>query len=145
VEALGRNSNLGHLCKKWDDLCKRITESPTRSPLSHQDGPKSRSKRFLTADDVINIMRRYGAGESTQQIGNRYGISKTRVASILREQGVIIRRQGLNDEQVSEAATLYTAGKSLACLGSRYYVSHTTIAAALRREGIHLRPRPGCS
>jgi hypothetical protein len=72
-----------------------------------------------------------------------YGISKTRVANVLREQGVAIRRQGMNNERGSEAAMLYHAGRSLAWLGARYGVSHTTIAAALRRQGIQLRPRPG--
>jgi transcriptional regulator of aromatic amino acid metabolism len=76
-------------------------------------------------------------------LGNRYGISKTRVASVLREQGVTIRRQGMSDEQVKEAATLYAAGKSLAWLGDRYGVSHATVATALRRQGLQLRPRPG--
>jgi hypothetical protein len=51
-------------------------------------------------------VQRYEAGETTQQIGARYGISKTRVATVLREQGITIRRQGLNNEQVSEAAML---------------------------------------
>jgi transcriptional regulator of aromatic amino acid metabolism len=62
---------------------------------------------------------------------------------VLREQGVAIRRQGLNDEQVSEAAMLYAAGRSLAWLGARYDVSHTTVATALRRHGFQLRRRPG--
>ena len=61
----------------------------------------------------------------------------------LREQGVTIRRQGLTDDQVREAATFYSAGRSLAWLGVRYGISHTTIATALRRQGIQLRPRPG--
>lgn len=88
-------------------------------------------------------MHRYEAGETTQQIGNRYGISKTRVANVLREQGVAIRRQGLNDEQVGEASMLYAAGRSLAWLGARYGVSHTTVAMALRRRGFQMRRRPG--
>lgn len=70
-------------------------------------------------------------------------ISKTRVATTLREQGITIRCQGLNDEQVREAATLYAAGNSLAKIGARFDVSHTTVAAALRQQGIQLRPRPG--
>ena len=143
VEAIGRNSNLGHLCKKWTDLRKRITESPARPPLSAQDGPRPRSKRFLTAEDVIDIVHRYQGGETTQGIGNFYGISKTRVADVLCKQGVAIRRQGMNDEQANEAATLYAAGKSLAWLGDRYGVSHTTVATALRRRGLQLRRRPG--
>jgi hypothetical protein len=143
VEAIGRNSNLGHLCKDWDDLRRRIIQSPARPPRSAQNGPKPRSKRFLTADDVIHIVNRYQVGETTQGIGNLYGISKTRVADVICEQSVAIRRQGMNDEHVNEAATLYAAGKSLAWLGDRYGVSHTTVAAALRRQGLQLRRRPG--
>jgi Helix-turn-helix domain len=143
VEAIGTYSNLGHLCKKWVDLRRRINESQRRPRQLSQDVPKPRSKRFLTAQDVADIVHRYEADETTQQIGNRYGISKTRVATVLREQGVTIRRQGLSDEQVREAATLYVAGKSLASLGVRFGVSHTTIAAILRQQGVELRPRPG--
>jgi hypothetical protein len=122
---------------------KRIDESPARPPLSRRDSPKPRSKRFLTTEDVADIVRRYEACETTQQVGERYGISKTRVANVLREQGVAIRRQGLNAIQVNEAATLYTAGKSLAWLGAHYGVSHTTVATALRRQSLQLRRRPG--
>jgi hypothetical protein len=145
VEAIGRNSNLGHLCRKWTDLRKRISETPTRSRRSRQNDPKPRLKRFLNAQDLTDIAARYESGETTQQVGTRYGISKSRVTNILREQGMTIRRQGLNDERISEAATLYAAGRSLAWLGDRYGVSHTTIAAALRRQGMQLRPRPGWS
>jgi DNA invertase Pin-like site-specific DNA recombinase len=143
VEAIGRNSNLGHLCKKWTELRKRINESPGRPPLSQPNDPKPRGKRFLTADAVTDIVRRYEGGETTQHVGKRYGISKTRVASILTYHGVPTRRQGLNEEQVNEAARLYIAGKSLAWIGAVYGVSHTTVAAALRRKDVELRPRPG--
>ena len=145
MEAIGRTSNLGHLCRKWAELRKRISDSPARPPLSAQGVRKPRSKRFLTAQDIADIVQRYEAGETTQQIGNRYGISKTRVANILREQGITIRCQGLTGEQMIEAATLYNAGRSLAWLGARYGGSHTTVANALRRQGIPLRPRPGWS
>jgi DNA invertase Pin-like site-specific DNA recombinase len=97
----------------------------------------------LKPEDTADIVARYQAGETTQQIGTHYGISKTRVATVLSEQGVPIRRQGLTDEQAREAVELYTAGKSLAWIGTRFGVSHTTIAAKLRQEGMQLRPRPG--
>ena len=89
------------------------------------------------------MVQRYESGDTTQEIGARFGISKTRVASILREHRVIIRRQGLTEEQAIEAATLYAAGRSLSKLGAGYGVSHTTVAAALRRQGVQLRTRPG--
>jgi transcriptional regulator of aromatic amino acid metabolism len=97
----------------------------------------------MTAEDVTDIVDRYESRETTQEIGKRYGISKTRVATHLREQGITIRRQGLNSEQVNEAGNLYAVGKSLTWLGVRYGVSHTTVAAALRRQGVQLRARPG--
>ena len=143
MDLIGRNSNLGHLCKKWAGLRKSIEESAARPPQPRQSGPKPRSKRFLTADAVTDIVRRYEGGETTQQVGKRYGISKTRVASILTYHGVPIRRQGLNEEQVNEAARLYIAGNSLAWIGAVYGVSHTTVAAALRRKDVELRPRTG--
>src|SRR6476661_8940717 len=100
VEAIGRNSNLAHLCKKWAELRKRISES-TRRPAS--SGTLPRSKRFLVPTDIDDIVRRYDAGETTEQIGAHYGISKTRVALVLREQDVTIRRQGLTEDRLSEA------------------------------------------
>lgn len=130
--ALGRNANLAHLCKKWTDLRKRVNESPARPPSSPDDGLKPRSTRFLAAKDITDIVRRHEAGETTQQISGCYGISKTGVATILRERGVTIRRQSL---------MLYAAGRSLAWLGARFDVSHTTVATTLRRT-----PMPvGCA
>jgi Mor family transcriptional regulator len=143
VEAIGRNSNFAHLSNKWSDLRERTGASVPRPPLLYQDRPKFRSKRFLRPEDTADIATRYEAGETTQHIGTHYAISKTRVAAVLREQGVTIRRQGLADEQAEEVATLYEAGKSLAWLGTRFGVSNTTIAAVLRKQGIQLRPRPG--
>ena len=103
VEAIGRNSNLGHLSKKWTDLRKRGQRISRRGPpLPRQDSLKPRSRRLLTARDITDIAHRYEVGATTQQVGNRYGISKTRVTTILREQGMIIRRQGLTDEQVTD-------------------------------------------
>jgi hypothetical protein len=145
VEAIGTYSNIGHLCKKYAELRKRINESPLPCTLVAPNSPKPRSKRFLTAEDIDDIVQKYESGCTTEQIGTCYGISKTRVATVLRKQGITIRRQGLTYEQVSEAATLYTTGRSLAWLGVRYDVSHTTVANALRRQGIPLRPRTGWS
>ena len=143
MEAIGAYSNLSHLTKKWADLRERINASPPEPPLLYQEHSKTRSKRFLGLADHIDIRDRYQLGMTTQQIGSYYGISKTRVATILREQGVTLRRQGLTDEQVREAVRLYLAGQSLAKLGAHFGVSHATIANVLRRQGVQLRPRPG--
>lgn len=43
--------------------------------------------RRLTANDIADTVRKCESGSTTRQIGARYGISKTRVATVLREQG----------------------------------------------------------
>ena len=98
------------------------------SPKTH---PRNGQKSHITDQ--------YESGVSTKDIANRYGISKTRVATLLRERGITLRRQGLTDEQVSEAAGFYTARRSLAWIATRFDVSHTTVATALRRKGVQLR------
>lgn len=114
VEAIRSNSKLEQTSRKWHELQERIRSSPHRSPQTDPDNTSPRSRRFLTATDTAEIVQAYEACHSTQRIGSRYGMSKARVATILREQDVPLRRQGLTDEQVSEAAKLYDDGRSLA-------------------------------
>lgn len=80
MELIGRTSNLADLPRKWSDLRERIGESVPRPPQLHQDKPTIRSKRFLKPEDTADIVARYQAGETTQQVGTHYGISKTRMA-----------------------------------------------------------------
>lgn len=140
MEAIGTYSNHAYLAKNYNELRKRVQESVPRINTSV---PLPRSRRFLSTDDVTEVTHRYEAGETTQQIGNRFGISKARVAAVLREQNVSIRRQGLSAEQVTEAGALYLEGKSLAWLGNHFGVSPMTASVALRRHGVQLRPRQG--
>ena len=72
VELIGRNSKLSHLCKRWSELGKRINETPQRPASS---GTPPRSKRFLLPTDIDDIVHRYHAGETTQQIGAHFKIS----------------------------------------------------------------------
>jgi hypothetical protein len=117
------------MSNRWSDLRKQVSESPQRPPSS---GTPPRSKRFLVPTDIDDIVHRYDAGETTEQIGANYGISKTRVARVLREQGVTIRRQGLTEGRLTEAADLYAAGRSLP--GS-VLVTVSPIRPSLRRFG----------
>jgi len=142
VELIGAYSSKVSLSEQYNDLRKRIQESP---PRPRPTGPPPRAKRFLSTDNIADIATSYEAGISTNHIASRYGISKTRVASVLREQGVTLRRQGLTNEQVSKATDFYRAGRSMVWIAARYDVSHTTVATALRRQGVQLRPRPGWS
>jgi hypothetical protein len=131
------------LSRKWSELREHIDASSPRPPLSAQDHRKPRSKRFLTTQDIADIKHRYEAAQTTQQIATHYGIFQNPCCHRPPRKGVTIRRQGLTDEQLTEAAKLYAEGDSLLSVGAHFGVSQTTIATALRRQGVQLRPRPG--
>jgi hypothetical protein len=99
----------------------------------------------LGFDDLADIIAKYECGASTKQLAGQYGLSKSRKSAGLRTHGVTLRRQGLTDQPVIEAANFYTADRSLAWLAVRYSVSPMTVSRALRHHGVTLRPRPGWS
>ena len=99
MEAIGTYSNKGSLREKRAELRKRIQESPRRPSRTHHGDPPPRSKRFLNADDLTEIALSYEAGATTNAIASSYGISKTKVATVLREQGITLRRRGLTDNR----------------------------------------------
>jgi hypothetical protein len=89
VEAIGRNSNLADIPRKWSDLRERVKAFPLNHLQWIKETRRSvRNDSPLKPQDIVDIMTQYEASDTTQQIGTRYGISKTRVATILREQGV---------------------------------------------------------
>ena len=143
MDHIGIYSKQSDLCKKWSDLRKLIQQATTRSPLLCQDGPLPRLKRYLSTNDLADIAQRYESGSTTKQIATDCGISKTRVATVLREQGVTIRRQGLDAEQIDEAVRLYAGGMSLAQIGEYLGVDHGTVWRQLRKRGVKMRDTHG--
>ena len=132
MEAIGTYSNKASLRKRYTDLRKRVQEvasattpvTPRWPAAPHETVPQRRRHRRHPAE--LRVRRHDRTDRKPLQH------LQTRVATVLREQGIAIRRQGLTQEQVSEAAGLYAKGRSLAWLGARYNVSRTTVAAALR-------------
>jgi hypothetical protein len=95
----------------------------------------------LGFDDLAGIIAKYECGRLDQTARRAVRVSKSRNSARLRTHGVTLRRQGLTDEQVIEAANFYTADRSLAWLAVRYTVSPMTVSRALRHHGVTLRPR----
>ncbi|SFO95103.1 hypothetical protein SAMN04489713_110340 [Actinomadura madurae] len=70
------------------------------------------------------------------ELGDRFGIERRTVSSILHRYGVPRRRRGLTPEQVDDAIHLYTLGWFLARVGDHLGVNHTTVLNKLRERGI---------
>lgn len=93
----------------------------------------------LRDDQRVAVASRYEAGATTTQLANEYGVAKSTIIGILRSAQVVVRRQSLTPEQVSEAARLYRKGLSLSQVATQLGVNQETMRVAVIRAGVALR------
>jgi DNA invertase Pin-like site-specific DNA recombinase len=104
--------------------------------------------RKLTKEQEAEACRRYADGETCNEIGASFGVSRKTVARVLECHGVSIRpkstpRPGLrllSLDQESEICQRYEAGESSDALGKAFGVSGITVRKALERNGVQRRP-----
>jgi transposase-like protein len=72
-------------------------------------------------------------------LAEEFGVAKSTVLRLLREQRVVVRRQPLTPEQMSEAARLYESGLSLSQVATRLSVNQETMRVAILKAGVALR------
>ncbi|HET6924406.1 MAG TPA: helix-turn-helix domain-containing protein [Candidatus Saccharimonadales bacterium] len=111
-----------------------LTPRPRRTPRVHA------VRRRLQPDVIDQLVADYQAGIDTTELTTRYRLGKGTVLKLLREAGVIMRRQGLSPAEIDEAVELYAAGWSLARIGERFGRAHTVIRKALLDRGIAMHP-----
>lgn len=104
--------------------------------------PFKLAQRLDTASKAT-IIARYRSGESSTSLAAVFGVSKNSVIKLLRDAGVPIRRQGLTNEQIDDAARLYEAGQSLAKIGRQLGVDHGTVWRQLKNCGVRMRDTHG--
>jgi Helix-turn-helix domain len=151
VELMQRYSNLDTPSKTLQILRAAGLVSPDGRPVDRSDRSlvQTESPQPFKLDQrlkpvtVVEIVARYEAGEPSHAIAVSFGLGKGSVIRLLREAGVPIRRQGLVDDQVREAAQLYAAGHSLAKIGTRLDVDAGTIRRYLLKYGVRMRDTHG--
>lgn len=97
----------------------------------------------LTDEARAAVIERYEAGETSTALAQAYGVAKSTILGILRANSVVVRRQPLTAEQVSEAARLYESGLSLSQVAERVKVNQETMRVAILDAGVMLRPPTG--
>jgi hypothetical protein len=107
---------------------------------------RPRRARQLGDEQVQQLIAGYQSGATVYELGDRFGIERRTVSSILHRHGVPMRRRGLSSDQVDDAIHLYNLGWSLARVGQHLDVDHTTVLNKLRERGVptrdtHGRPR----
>ncbi|UIN31315.1 hypothetical protein [Microbacterium binotii] len=76
---------------------------------------------------------------TTPSLCVEYTLSKGGLLKLLRDEGVQLRCQPLNEDQVREAAALYKRGKSIAAIATHFEVSYNGVRQAFIRSGIERR------
>lgn len=97
-----------------------------------------------TAEQQIEVVRRYQAGESVRMIASSIGCRSDRISETLAAHGVAIRPSGkhrrFSDDQAVQLAEEYQAGASLETLSKRHGVNTATVRNTLQRLGVEARP-----
>ncbi|SDO94434.1 hypothetical protein SAMN04487848_2636 [Microbacterium sp. ru370.1] len=100
-------------------------------------------RRRLDPTLVAEIVAKYQSGATTPSLCVEYTLSKGGLLKLLRDEGVQLRCQPLNDHQVREAAVLYKSGKSIVVIAAHFNVSYNGVRQAFVRAGVERRPRGG--
>jgi hypothetical protein len=131
VELLGRYSKL------QKPLTKHIRATSGRLHRSHPHVHAAR--RRLSDDERSRLAADYKAGRSTTWLMRTYDLGKGTVLSILNEQGVKMRGQGIPEDRLGEVSELYRSGLSLMWIGKKFDCSAETVRRTLLGAGVTLR------
>ena len=83
---------------------------------------RHRQVRRLTETQIEELAEAYRSGKTVYQLATVFGIHRTTVGTILRRQGVKMRRQGLSESQRPEVDRRRADGMSFARIGTRFEV-----------------------
>lgn len=119
------------------------SQEPNGVPAPSGRRPARQPQRRLKQREVEALVAAYRGGLTMRDLARAFGVHRVTVSAHLRQHGVPIRGQGLDDKVVREAARLYEAGWSSWKLSQRFGVTPNTALAALRKAGVPIRPRRG--
>tara|TARA_B100000700_G_C14462535_1_gene586797 strand:+ start:264 stop:593 length:330 start_codon:yes stop_codon:yes gene_type:complete len=105
--------------------------------------PRTRQQATVSDDALVLAEARYGKNETLRQIAKDIGVSRQRLASLLRERGVRLRSITPSAAEVNEMARRYAEGESLERVGTRLGYSAGTVRNHLLAEGVVMRDSHG--
>ncbi len=100
-------------------------------------------RRRLEPALITRIVAEYESGATTPNLCETYGLSKSGVLRLLRDEGVALRRRPLTIDQVEVAKKMYEHGHPIAAIATRLDTSYNNVRQRLIKEEVQLRPRGG--
>ncbi|MGW4842772.1 helix-turn-helix domain-containing protein [Nocardia brasiliensis] len=94
MELRGSYSNQARLRDRLADLGERVERAARRPPRRAADSTKTSRRRRVSEEEVAQMVARYEAGTSSNQLVADHQLAKGTVLKILRECGVEVRSRG---------------------------------------------------
>lgn len=85
----------------------------------------------LSPEAVIQLIDRYRAGESIPALSREFGISRSSLCTLLRSEGVELRRRPIDAATKQRALDLYASGNSIRKVAENIGVSYGAVRKAL--------------
>ena len=93
----------------------------------------------VSESDLAVAETRYEAGAALREVASDVGVSRERLASLLRSRGIRLRRSSPSDAEVDEMVRRYEAGESLERVGAGLGFSAGTVRNWLLSRGVAMR------
>ena len=144
MDVRGPYSNIRDQVRVLVELRQKLPSLDSPEPPSIKRDRPGRARQLGT-EQVEQLIADYQSGATVYELGDRFGIERRTVSTILHRHGVPMRRRGLSPDQVETAIRLYNLGWSLSRVGDHLGVAHTTVLSALRERDILIRDSHGRS
>ncbi|KOX19133.1 hypothetical protein ADL05_06065 [Nocardiopsis sp. NRRL B-16309] len=116
--------------------------APTASlPQRKKPTKKPGTAKRLKPHEVDELIATYQAGTNVYKLGERFGINRQTVSTILKRHGVQIRKRSLTEEEIDEAVQFYGQGWSLTRIGQHFGVDSRTVRSRLLERGVRISKR----
>ncbi|KAB1640691.1 helix-turn-helix domain-containing protein [Gulosibacter chungangensis] len=116
---------------------------PDDAQTSHAVAAPRRKWKRLNDEARAQVVARYSAGDTTTTLAKDYDVAKSTIIGILRANNVVVRRQPMTSDQVSQAARLYESGLYLSQVAEALSVNQETMRVAIMKAGVEIRPATG--
>lgn len=108
-----------------------------------RDRRKTRQVAQPNDRQLAAVEARYAEGAKLRNLAPELGVSRVRLADLLRQRGVRIRNASPTPDEVTEMVGRYESGESLEQIGKRLGFSGGTVRNRLATRGVAMRDSHG--